>query len=128
VPSIILYERDSGRSVSLPGLRHTDAPGRYEKDLGWYNHSMGMPEFRQLLVNSLVYVLEPFANEEPLGARMEQSRALLEEGLQILQLEVETAESALKRHENRAVTNTLLVGVLAILGVVVVTYLGFLKE
>jgi hypothetical protein len=128
VPSIILYERESGRSVSLPGLRHTDAPGRYQKDLGWYNHSMAMPELRQLLVNSLVYVLEPFASEEPLKTRMEQSREFLEGGLQSLQLEVETAESALKKHENRAMTNTLLMGVLAILGVVVVAYLGFLKK
>jgi hypothetical protein len=89
---------------------------------------MGMPGFRELLVNSMVYVLEPFADEEPLGSRMEESRTFLEEGLQSLQLEVETAENALKRHENRAMANSLLIGILAILGVVAIAYLGFIRK
>jgi hypothetical protein len=128
VPSVILYERDSGRSISFPGLRHTDATGRYEKDLGWYNHSMAIPEFRQLLARSMLHVLEPFASEEPLGERMDYSREFLDGALHSLQLEVETADAALDRYRDRSTRNTILVVVVALLCTAALAYSGFIRR
>ena len=128
VPSVVLYERGSGRSVAFPGLRHTDATGRLQKDLGWYNHSLGIPEFRQLLTSCILHVLEPFASEGPLGERLDYSREFLDEALSSLQLEVETADAALDSYRRRSTRNTILVVVMAVLAAAAIAYVGFIRK
>ncbi len=128
VPSIVLYERGSSRSVTFAGLRHIDATGRYETDLLWYNHSMGLPEVGQLLADSLVYVLEPLASKDPLDLRMEESRNYLKEKLNALREKDEMAEKALDEQRNRSIANTIVVFALSAAAVLVVGYTGFVKK
>ncbi len=127
VPSVVLYERGKGRSVTLAGLRHNDATGLYHKDLGWFNHSISLPEVRQLLADALVYVLEPFASAEPLKARMEDSLLFVEERLQSLKAEVETAKDSARRLRNESMASTLVVIALSGLAGVAIVYFGFIK-
>jgi len=127
VPSVILYERDNGRSVTLAGLRHNDATGLYQRDPGWFNHSLSLPQVRQLLGDSLVYVLEPFASAEPLKARMEESLLFVEERLKSLQAEVETAKDSVRRQRNESMTSTLVLIGLSGVAAVVIVYFGFIR-
>jgi len=128
VPSVLLYERKEGRSVLFAGLRHVDSTGRYQNDPNWFNHSLVIPELRQLLTNSLVYVLAPFAGKDSLEARMQESSTYLEGKLANLKREVEMGEQALEEHRNRAMINTLLVAVGSGLASIVVGYFGFVRK
>jgi len=128
VPSILLYERKSGRSVYFAGLRHIDATGRYDKDPNWFNHSLSIPEVRQLLTRSLVYVLEPFGGENALKLRMEESSTYLEGKLADLRREVETGERALNRQRDRAMAYTLLVAIASAAGVIATAYVAFIRR
>ena len=89
---------------------------------------MSIPEFRQLLSDSLVYVLEPFANEESLNARMEESQETLDEGLRGLKLEVDMAEAALDRYRKRAIAATLIIVILTILSTFGIAYFGIIRK
>ncbi len=128
VPSVVLYERGNGRSVALAGLRHNDARGYYQRDLGWFNHSLSLPEVRQLLGNALVYALEPFAGADSLKARMEASRLFVEERLQSLQAEVETAKDSVRRQRNDSMVSTLIVIGLSVVAAGVIVYFGFIRS
>ncbi len=128
VPSIILYERGNGRSVALAGLRHNDATGSYQRDPGWFNHSLSMAEVRRLLGDALVYVLEPFASAGPLKARMEQSRVFVDERLQSLRAEIEIAKDSARRLRNESMLSTLVVGGLSGLAAVIIVYVGFIRS
>jgi hypothetical protein len=128
VPSIVLYERGSGRSVTFGGLRHTDGSGRYERDPVWYNHSMSLPEVRQLLASAMTYVLEPFARKESLDECMEESRTYLENRLDSLRMEIETAAKALDRQRNDAVVQTVLVVGASAAAILVLGYFGLIRQ
>ena len=128
LPSVILYERSAGRSITLPGFRHTDATGFYERDLGWFNHSLSMPEVRKLIENALVYVLEPFASPEPLRARMEESRAFAEEKLQMLKDEAETARRSLEAQRRQSMIMTAVVVIISIVAILGIVYMGFIRK
>ena len=128
VPSVILYERGNGRSVALAGLRHNDATGAYQKDLGWFNHSFSLPEVRQLLGDALVYVLEPFASADSLEARMEEGRLFVEERLQSLEAEVQTARDSVRRERNESMVSTMVVVGLSVVAGGVIVYLGFIRN
>ncbi len=128
VPSMVLYEREGGRSVTFAGFRHTDAPHLYQRDVGWFNHSLGMPEVRQLLAAALVYALEPYATADPLKARMEESRAFVDEKLHVLQAEVEAAERSVARQRNQSMLLTFVViGLASVAGAGIVCF-GFVRE
>ncbi len=128
VPSVLLYERKSGRSVYFAGLRHIDSTGRYDKDPNWFNHSLAIPELRQLLTSSLVYVLAPFAGKDSLEARMHESSTYLDEKLATLKREVQMGEEALEKHRNRAIINTVLVAIGSGLASIIVGYFGFVRK
>lgn len=127
LPSVVLYEREGGRSVTFAGLRHTDAPGLYERDLGWFNHSFSRPEVRQLLKDALLYALEPFASAEPLGSRMEEINLFVEEKLDSLRAEVEAAEESLGRQRRESMMLTVLVIGLSCLAGAGIAYFGLIR-
>jgi hypothetical protein len=127
VPSIVLYEREGGRSVTFAGLRCTDATGLYERDIGWFNHSFSRPEVRQLLRDALVYVLEPYASAEPLNSRMEEIKVFVEEKLRSLRIEVDAAEESLGRQRRESAMLTAIVLVLSCLAAAGIVYVGFLR-
>jgi len=128
VPSLVLYRRSSGVSISFAGLAHTDAPGHYDKDPIWYKHSLSIPSVRELLANSLIYVLSPFAREEPLEARMSSARTHLDESLAPLREEADLAWKAERSRRNGAVVGTALVVVASAIVLVVLAHFGFLRS
>lgn len=127
VPSVVLYQRGSGVSITYAGLAHTDATGHYNKDPTWYNHSLSIPAVRGLLADSLLYVLKPFAGENSLNVRMNASRTDLEERLAPLREEAELAKRAEQGHRNAALMGTVLIIGVSFVAIVALAYLGFLR-
>lgn len=123
VPSLVAYERGGGRSVTFAGLGHTDAPGRYEKDLFWYNHSLADPVVRVLLGNSVTYVLGPLAHS--LEQRIETSEEYVNERIGELEAQIERGEAAIEDRERTAIMTTVVIVALSALAVLGIGYLGF---
>ncbi len=127
VPSVVLYEREGGRSVTLAGLRHNDAPRLHERDLGWYNHSFSRPEVRQLLKDSLLYVLEPYASAGPLESRMDEINLFVEEKLESLRSEADAAEESLDRQKRESLMLTAIVIGLSGIACASIVYFGLAR-
>jgi hypothetical protein len=126
VPSIIAYERDSGRSVTFTGLKHTDGSGGYEKDRDWYNHSLGLPEVRTILGRSIVWTLEPLMAEGSLQTRSQSSTAYFEEKLGLLSPEEELAYGQTRLVEGSGAKAMVVLAIGALL-ILLLLYLGFLR-
>ncbi len=127
LPSIIAYQHGSGRSVTFGGLRHIDAPGRYRRDPGWYNHSLAIPEVRNLIASSLVYVLEPFATEDALQDQRDETEQYLEEKLGDLESQIQRGQEAVRRRERQVLMLTVAIALGAVVAVAILAYFGFVK-
>ena len=126
VPSIIAYERGSGRSVTFAGLKHTDGSGGYARDRDWYNHSLGLPEVRSLLGRSIVWAVEPLLERGALEKRVEDSTGFFGERFGMLVPE-ETASEGGDRLAAGSATKIAAVLVISVLLIVAIAYLGFLR-
>lgn len=127
VPSIVAYENKEGRSVTFAGLRHTDGSGKYEKDLSYYNHSLGIPAVRQLLGESLVWAVQPLAEGDGLKARMEASSAFFAEKLEPLFEKMRMAEEAKVRLKGRVTARMLLLSGASAAAILALAYIGFVR-
>jgi len=127
VPSVVAYEREQGRSVTFAGLKHTDGFGKYEKDLTYYNHSLGIPAVRQIIGESLAWAVQPFAEGAGLKARMEASSAFFAENLGPLFEKMRMAEEAKARQENRVQASVLLLCGASGVAILAIAYLGFAR-
>jgi len=126
VPSIVTYQNSKGRSVTFAGLEHTDSTGRYSRDPGWFNHSLSLPEVRELLSRSISYVLEPYAQRDLLDSRVSQAEAFFDSKLKSLEEELDRAERAKRSRRAAALLETILISGVSAALCILIFYYGFL--
>jgi hypothetical protein len=127
VPSIIAYERESGRSVTFSGLKHTDGAGGYEKDRDWYNHSLALPQVRLLLGRSIVWAVEPLMEPSALESRLQHSADFFGGGLDDLTLEEDASSDDSTRLAQGSLGKMVVALAISVLLILAIAYLGFYR-